>query len=363
MLYLAKYSVEIIPLRGEFVNIPCLLRTILKWQFWSGNPIQAHVDTFIEAVSPKVVITVIDNNANFYTIHSRFPDIKTIFFQNGVRGGSSDALSTIAPSDKCHVDYMFVFSAAVGKMYQKYISGTYIAGGSLRNNAVKKSNEVSNCAVLFISQYRDKPENNLPFAIYNNGREIYWNEFYAAETETLNFLSKWCARNNRSLQIAAASLDQQCDERDFYAARLTECSWDYIPRVNGYSSYKLVGTAEIVVSIDSTLGYESIALGKKTAVFSCRGTILNDKSRGFSWPAALPENGPFWTNEADEKQFQRIMDYLNTVDDEEWEQTRQLYASEIMEFDPGNKRFVALLDQLLPKTRINSPTGSNVQSL
>ena len=44
------------------------------------------------------------------------------------------------------------------------------------------------------------------------------------------------------------------------------------------------------------------------------------------------------------------MDYLNTVSDEDWEQTRQEYVSEIMEFDPGNTRFVALLDQLLPKS-------------
>jgi surface carbohydrate biosynthesis protein len=44
------------------------------------------------------------------------------------------------------------------------------------------------------------------------------------------------------------------------------------------------------------------------------------------------------------------MDYLNTVSDENWKQTRQQYASELMEFDPDNTRFVALLDQLLPRT-------------
>ena len=44
------------------------------------------------------------------------------------------------------------------------------------------------------------------------------------------------------------------------------------------------------------------------------------------------------------------MDYLNTVSDEDWEQTRQENTSELMEFDPGNTSFVALLDQLLPRT-------------
>ena len=46
------------------------------------------------------------------------------------------------------------------------------------------------------------------------------------------------------------------------------------------------------------------------------------------------------------------MDYLNKVNDEDWEKTRKHYASELMEFDPGNTRFVALLDQILTKTKI-----------
>jgi surface carbohydrate biosynthesis protein len=109
----------------------------------------------------------------------------------------------------------------------------------------------------------------------------------------------------------------------------------------------LVDAAEIVVFIDSTLGYEAIGRGKKTASFSCRGASLNSEDRKFGWSAGLPENGPFWTNDADERQLRRVMDYLNTVNAEEWEQTRQLYASELMEFDAGNTRFIALLDQLL----------------
>ena len=60
-------------------------------------------------------------------------------------------------------------------------------------------------------------------------------------------------------------------------------------------------------------------------------------------------------------QFQRVMDYLNTVNEEEWEQTRQYYSTELMEFDPGNKRFIALLDQLLPGAV--KPAGGNASNL
>ena len=103
-----------------------------------------------------------------------------------------------------------------------------------------------------------------------------------------------------------------------------------------------------MVFIDSTLGYESICRGKKTAALSCRGASLLSVSANFGWPTELPNNGPFWTNDQDETQFQRVMDYLNTVSDQEWEQTCQKYTNKLMDFDPGNTRFVALLDQLLP---------------
>jgi surface carbohydrate biosynthesis protein len=69
----------------------------------------------------------------------------------------------------------------------------------------------------------------------------------------------------------------------------------------------------------------------------------------------LLDDGPFWTNHADEAQFQRVMDYLMTISAEEWEQTRQLYASELMEFDAGNTTFSALIDQLLSEVEVNAP--------
>ena len=151
------------------------------------------------------------------------------------------------------------------------------------------------------------------------------------------------------LKIACLSSEKTGPEIDFFEAILSGCSWEYIPKIGLNSSYKLVDAAEIVVGIDSTLVYESIGRGKKTASFFCRGINLNNESRTFGWPADLPKNGPFWTNDQDETQFQRIMDYLNTVSDEDWEHTRQKYVSELMEFDPGNTRFIELLDQLLPK--------------
>jgi surface carbohydrate biosynthesis protein len=345
--YLTSYSVGIMSVRGESVNIPCLLRATLKMGFWTGKPLDAYADAFIQAVSPKVVITFIDNDPHFYTISKRFLDVKTILLQNGMR---DDWLGGFSENNEYCVDYMLVFGDSIAAYYCAHIFGEVVPAGSLRNNQVKKSSDIADGAILFISQYCDKPKSNAPFFVYRDGASISFDQFYSAEVHALRFLRKWCIKNQMHLQICGVFSEKTGPERDFYANILNGCAWEYISRSDQYSSYKLVDSAEIVVFIDSTLGYESIGRGKKTAGFSFRGLALNRIDRKFGWPGDLPDNGPFWTNNQDEEQLQRVMDYLNTVSDLEWEKTRQRYASKLMEFDAGNTRFIALLKQLLPET-------------
>ena len=118
MPYLAKYFVTTMTVRGESINIPCLLRGMLKPRFWTGKPIIAYTEAYIQVVLPKVVITFIDNNSGFYEISKSFPDIKTIFIQNGMR--SMEAFYGIVKSNNYHVDYMLVHGSAIGKYYHNY---------------------------------------------------------------------------------------------------------------------------------------------------------------------------------------------------------------------------------------------------
>ena len=62
MEYLTKYNVTTMAIRGESINVPCLLRaaiTLNFWKFWKYNPFTLYADAFIHAVSPKVIITFI----------------------------------------------------------------------------------------------------------------------------------------------------------------------------------------------------------------------------------------------------------------------------------------------------------------
>ena len=345
MPYLAKYFVTTMTVRGESINIPCLFRGMLKPSFWTGKPGKAYTEAYIQVVLPKVVITFIDNNSGFYEISKSFPDIKTIFIQNGLR--TISAFYGIVKSYNYHVDYMLVHGSAIGKYYQNYLSGQSISIGSLKNNAISNLSSVVNNDVLFISQWRCEPTKGTAFSIPADDTLVYWDEFFQSEIITLKFLDRWCVENNKHLKICGCTKNEDGLEIDFYSNCLQDSEWVYIPRKSNYSIYKLIDASEIVVSIDSTSGYEAISRSKRTAIFSCRDRGKSKFRFPFGWPKDLPNNGPFWTNDQDETQFQQIMDYLNTVSDNDWEKTRKYYLTDIMEFDPGNIHFISLLDNLI----------------
>ena len=107
-----------------------------------------------------------------------------------------------------------------------------------------------------------------------------------------------------------------------------------------YPSYKAVDSAEVVVSMDSTIAYESVARGKKTALFAIRGTLRELFDYDYGWPADYPDEGPFWTNKPDPDIFIRILDYLFEVSDEQWKKdVEATNFSSLMEYDPRNTIF------------------------
>jgi surface carbohydrate biosynthesis protein len=344
---LTGYRIEILHLRGETINVLCLWRAAFTAEFWRGNPIQSYVDAFIRLVQPRLVLTYIDNDPGFYSISKRFATIKTIFVQNGTRGEVGDVFGYLQPSESYHVDYMLVHGRAIGAHYSKFISGNAIAIGSFKNNAVASSSAAADKTILFFSQFSYRPSGDAPFLFEPDGRPVRWDDFHRADMMVLSFLDSWCASNNWQLIVVGRDFKKEGPERDFFASQLRDCRWEYIPRSNVYGSYRLIDAAELVVFIDSTLGYESLARGKRTAAFSCRGWPSNEHAFRFGWPSEMPDSGPFWTNRMDEAEFCRILDYLLVASDHEWERDRQLFSTDLMAYDPGNSLFRSITSELL----------------
>ena len=351
---LKKYNFDVLAIRGEFINIPCLLRSFLGLNFWRGDLLSAYIESYILAVQPKIIITLNDNNRRFFCISKRFPNLKTIFFQNGLKGYTESLFDILIKSPSYHVDYMFVISDAIGKYYLKYMTGKYIPVGTLRNNnVIKKYTSPKSNDILFISQWCKKPKNGEPFWVRHDGGFLSWETVFSVELKVIKLLAKWCMENNKKLKICGHFPEKELKrlEENFYIDSIGQikCMWEYVQKKNYPASYNLVDESHIIVSIDSTLGYESLARGKKTAFFSCRGDYIKDSSYRFGWPLELPNKGPMWISNQDELECElpKIMDYLNTVSENDWKENCQHYKNLIMELDQGNKQLIKLLNQLL----------------
>ena len=333
--------------RGESINLYILLKSLLNLNFWNLNLFGTYITTYIEYVVPKVVITFTDNDSRFYLISKQFPSVKTIIIQNGLRGISGDVFGHLKHSDKFRVDYILSMNASVGQKYLEYMEGEVIPIGSFKNNMCEKVSRIEEDQVLFISQWAEKPLDSSVLYFENDGTPIKYEEFFSVDRLVLNLLQKWCDRNSKQLVVLGREQETNKDEFQYYFNLLPVNSFKFLPKIDSLSNYQELDKSKIVVFIDSTLGFESIGRANRTASFAWRKSSDGRQLVTFGWPLELEPEGVFWSSNISESNFNKIMDYLNTVSESEWENVIEKYQKMHMEYDPDNSLLRNLLENLL----------------
>lgn len=344
LAYIQNEQVEIFDFSGE-LNIVVLFKCLIS------RKKKTYESCYIDIVNPKVAITFIDNNPNFYLLKMGRPSLITIFIQNGIRSIVGDVFSHLMENKYkrqriYHVDYMLCFGEAISKKYAEYIEGHTLNIGSFKNNLIKKSLMLENeRSILFLSQFRKKPLNSKPFLNYKD-QNILWEQFYLPELFFLPLLKEYCAKNGFTLYVCGCLYDSQNEEKKFYEELFGRDGWEFILPCKNSTSYNLVDKAYCIFTIDSTLGYEALVRGKKVALFPARGKVIDSIALNFGWPAKLNDCGPFWSNILSADEFHRIMEYTLNINNEEWERSMINNMSDFIEYDPGNTKFISLMRDL-----------------
>ena len=351
--YLHPWNPEVLHCRGEEINVLVLLASLLK----KGNRWNVYADEFIQRVRPRLVVTFIDNNLGFYNLAARHQNLKTMFIQNGYRGYYLDVFEHLskrpAALDGYRVNYMLTFGSITGAEYAKYIRGSVVPTGSVMNNHVPKTNPDKTGIIAFVSQYK------------NQGVRIgthYFSpeEFYRKpDAIIVNFLVRYASSRGRRLLIITRSPSPKgLRDEQAYFCDLVGQTVDFASGNWFGASYAAVDSAEVVVSNTSTLGLEAAARNKKTAFFTIHKHIygMRDRGliwdRGIVWPDCYPDEGPFWTHRADPAAFERILDHLLAIDDQQWHAELSEYGfGNIMGYDPGNSILRSVLKRELGERR------------
>ena len=110
--------------------------------------------------------------------------------------------------------------------------------------------------------------------------------------------------------------------------------------------------ADIVAHGDSTLGYELLARGIKTIAITAKKSCYLDIFPQFSWPSKFDYKGPIWTNTDDENEILRLLNFIYSVNNEDWNNYILNVKDKIMQTDKDNKIFSNLIKKLIKNDKI-----------
>ena len=270
-------------LRGEKIYIDCVLlvifRKVLGLSFHGD-----YVRSFLVLSGATNALSYIDDSASLYLVASSLPNVRFNIFQNGIRDlleleeirnvlSKASSLNCRNVSIYTHgrvasSDYRFVFGE-FGANIQEFgslASSAIVHGSNLKNNS---------CKAIFISQYRKfetvYSKTNFP---------VPFDDFYEPERKALPFIQKYLNKCGILMDVLLSNSWQtgvQNQEQIFFEDLLD-------PRTEFVKSdldKSELNHYELIITVDSTLGFELASIGKKVLFVDLRLKSIQDirKSR------------------------------------------------------------------------------------
>lgn len=328
----------------------------------------AYYRAFLLFHRPDVVISLEDNNVTFYATKAVLRSCRSIAIQNGYRIKFSHSRGSAFHTDLQRLSQLgydadvIITQGAQGTAFFRSLlpksKVTFLEVGSITNNAtVTKVMDAyaQPKRIVFISKFPDLGQSIQSFD-WNSEVRAFFNDIsltYSEYFKVDSIVSRACALVAREHALPFVVLGKRPQrvrsEYEFFAEQLTGLEWTYLPGDSHSSSYESVRTGDIVINTDSTLGYELLARGHRTAFISARLSTAGHpavKDYEFGYPVITQARGPFWTNDSSDSEIRRVLDFVMWADEAAWSRETELARKSIFRFDPGNSIFCQLLDKV-----------------
>jgi surface carbohydrate biosynthesis protein len=350
--YIPEEDISIIDI--ERMNVFALFRMLVAGK----KSLFDYTVAYIKIFKPQFVFTFLDNNVDFYKLAAIFPRVKFIAIQNGQRAnyanqlgfGFFDQLKNDSAKYKLSAHAICVLGTTSAKQYTQYIQAKPVVTGSLKNNLI--GNQImptERFEIVYVSQHAPFEIPNSEVKFFFGNKSITAEEFYAIEQKVVRFLAAHSKLTNQSFAVLGKRTDSSQFEREFFTSAAGPHKIQFIPRTSETSTYEFCNSASILVTTDSTIGYEFLARGKKVAFLSARidaiDHVLSQEvhDTDFGFPLELGTSGPFWTNSANESEFERVIGSVQSMSDAQWASTISPYNEVLMAYQPGNTTFIQML--------------------
>lgn len=293
--YLQQNSYNVLHTKLDEFNIFVFFKSLFTFKE-AKKLTTRYVLTYIDLVKPKFIISSIDNQISLYNLKKYFDETIVIAIQNGVRNYTPAGFEYDIEQKRDYLkklnlscDFFFIMSKKDKLVYSEFIKCKFIESGSIKSNMCPIEKTTTN-EVVYISQYAHDKMNNEGINYRAMDEILIKNTLY------------FCDRENIKCSILLrTNLDA---EKQFYNLILKDKIKNVIfVKINeNKEKFKFLDRFSLILTVDSTLGYEMISRNKKTIIASARDQFLEKENNlrkvsfGFKYNEHYQDQGPFWIN-------------------------------------------------------------------
>ena len=329
--YISKKKCEVISLKK--INFYIIFKLL-----FSGKKLSKinYLLISIKMINPKIILTMIDNDTDFYRLKNFFPGKKFIAIQNGYRTEPKKTF-LIKKKDKLKCDIIFCFGKQGIDYYKSFINvGKVIPIGSIKNNLIPQKKIKQKNVMTYISEYRDYDENK-KINLQNLGK-IYWKDFILPEKKIIKIANEYCKKKKIKFYIMGRNKNPEI-EKNYFKSIIGEKDLNYIKKRNILSSYRFLLRSKIILSISSSLGYEFLSRNNKMIFFSrqiLKKNSLLSRLFLFGWPFVKKRKGFFYSDDVSRKEFSRLGKNVIKCNQVMWIKKKNIYKKNLISFNYKN---------------------------
>ena len=333
---LNKNKIEYFNKRNS-INIFVFIKTFLNSGFKDIK--ENYIRNYFSLVSPKVVMTAIDNNLSFFKLKYIYKEPKYICVQGSIRDKffiNQCQRYYKKNKKKLFADYFFVYGKNDLIKLKKYISSNFIISGSFRNNLFKKKSKKKKIKeMVFISQASNhfffNQEKKLVAKLIKISNKLNFKFLYFLKNE----------KNSRFLNYI----------KDYFRKLKLENKFKYFIRdtkaLNNLSigfqkkndHYNILNKSAVFLSLSSTFAFEALSRKQKVIFFP----INNFPTTNYIFQKKYKKRGPFWLNDKSSKKIEDKIKKIIKMSDNELSKSIKKYISDIIVFSPNNKNLKKIL--------------------
>ena len=340
--YLKKDEYSILYTRNEIFNFFIIIHNFLKFKFSKLE----YYNTYLKFVDPNFLISFKDNDPYFFLIKKK--RFKKMLIQNAWKDPLNDSILNSKYFSNLkkffNLDFFLTYNKKIGLKYKKISNCHPILIGSFKSNNFKiKKKLKKKIDILYISSFHNSDEKLKKIMITKN---ISGDQFDKPQRELLKNLDVYTKNNNLKLFIYGKSrfTKKIKEEKKYYSTLLRKCNWRYINN-NEKKTFNYIDRSSLVITINSSLGYESFSRKIRTVFFNIRPKKSELSTIRFGWPSfSKMDRGTFWINSLDYKKVEKFLNKVRGYTNSEWQKIVKKYDKNLILRDENNTKFLQLIN-------------------